>query len=248
LWGSQRWARARRPSHRAPGERAEPGDEPTIEDGVGHLVSVNVGRPREVEWFGRTVETAIWKAPVTGRVRAAGVNLDGDGQADLRVHGGADKAIYGYSVADYGWWSDELGHRVESGTFGENLTIDGVDLMAAVIGERWRVGSAILEVAQPRQPCFKLGIRMGDAAFVDRFDAANRLGAYLRIVGEGDVGAGDPVTLVERPSHGLRIADIAEAHRSHDPVLLAHLRDTPAVPDGWRDWAIRTLARTGARP
>jgi MOSC domain-containing protein YiiM len=216
------------------------------EYGVGRVVSVNVGLPRTVEWFGRTVETAIWKAPVAERVKVAGVNLAGDGQADLRVHGGADKAIYAYSVDDYRWWSHEPDRSIEPGTFGDNLTVDGLALMACVIGEHWRVGSTVLEVTQPRQPCFKLGIRMGDAGFVDRFDAANRLGAYLRIVEEGDIGSGDAVTVIERPSHGLTIADIAEAHHSHDPLLLVRLRDTPAVPDGWRDWAIRALARSAS--
>ncbi len=212
----------------------------------GALVSVNVGEPRDVEWFGRTVTTAIWKLPVGGRVAVRGVNLAGDGQADLRVHGGPDKAVYAYSIDDYRWWSAELGRTVEPGTFGENLTVAGIDLMACVIGERWTVGTTVLEVAQPRQPCFKLGIRMGDAGFVDRFDVADRLGAYLRIVADGDVGAGDSIAIAGPPAHGLRIADISEAHRSGDPDLLVRLRDTPDVPHGWRDWATRAINRTAA--
>ncbi len=210
----------------------------------GALVSVNVGEPRDIEWFGRTVTTAIWKLPVEGRVAMRGVNLVGDGQADLRVHGGPDKAVYAYSIDDYRWWSSELGQPVEPATFGENLTVAGIDLMACVIGERWTVGTAVLEVAQPRQPCFKLGIRMGDASFVDRFYAADRLGTYLRIIADGQVGAGDAIAVGERPVHGLRIADISEAHRSSDPSLLVRLRDTPAVPQAWRDWASRSLVRT----
>ena len=163
-----------------------------------HVVSVNVGLPRVVEWHGRNVETAIWKAPVEGRVPVRGVNVDGDGQADLRVHGGPDKAVYAYAVEDYAWWSDALGRTLAPGTFGENLTVEGIDLGALVIGTRWLVGSTELEVSQPRLPCFKLGIRMDDAEFVERFDEAARFGAYFRIVREGDVGAGDEITVVPR--------------------------------------------------
>ena len=160
---------------------------------LGTVTSVNVGEPRIVEWYGREVETAIWKAPVAGRIVVAGVNLAGDRQADLRVHGGPDKAVYAYAEEDYRWWSERLGHELGPGTFGENLTMRGVDLAAPVLGERWHVGSAVLEVRKPRQPCFKLGIRMGDAAFVKQFEAAGRLGRYFCIVGDGDIGAGDEV-------------------------------------------------------
>ena len=159
------------------------------------VVSVNVGRPRVVGWHGRQVETAIWKEPVAGRVAVRGENLIGDGQADRRVHGGRDKAVYSYAIEDYEWWSERLGRPLEPGTFGENLTVRGVDLSATEIGSRWRVGSACLEVTQPRFPCFKLGIRMGDAGFVQEFEQAARFGAYLRILEEGDVGAGDEVVV-----------------------------------------------------
>jgi len=161
-----------------------------------HVVSVNVGLPRVVEWHGRNVETAIWKAPVEGRVAVRGVNVDGDGQADLRVHGGPDKAVYAYAVEDYAWWSDALGRTLAPGTFGENLTVAGVDLSGAQVGSRWRVGTTLLEVTQPRFPCFKLGIRMGDAGFVEQFERAARFGAYFRIVEDGEVGAGDGIELV----------------------------------------------------
>ena len=160
-----------------------------------HVVSVNVGLPRVVEWFGREVETAIWKEPVDGRVAVRGVTVDGDGQADLRVHGGRDKAVYAFSVEDFAWWSEQLGRELGPGTFGENLTTEGIDLSAAAIGSRWRVGSAILEVTQPRFPCFKLGIRMGNAGFVKEFEHAARFGAYFRVVEEGDVGAGDEIVV-----------------------------------------------------
>ena len=169
-----------------------------------HVVSVNVGLPRVVEWHGRRVETAIWKEPVARRVAVRGVNLDGDGQADLRVHGGPDKAVYSYATEDYAWWSDALGRTLAPGTFGENLTFAGVDLSAIEIGSRWRVGTARLEVSQPRFPCFKLGIRMGDAAFVKEFERAERFGAYFRIVEDGDVGAGDVIELDTPAARGAR--------------------------------------------
>ena len=209
---------------------------------MAEVVSVNVGEVRTVDWFGRTVTTAIWKSPVDGRVAVRGVNLDGDDQADRRVHGGPDKAVYAYAVEDYEWWSQELGRELEPATFGENLTVVGVDLGELVIGSRWIVGTTELEVSQPRQPCFKLGIRMRDADFVDRFDAAARFGAYFRIVREGDVGAGDAITI--RPAEpGIRLAVLATVTRDADPELLRRIAADPAVPEGWRDWAGRHLAR-----
>ncbi len=209
---------------------------------MARVVSVNVGTVRTVEWHGRTVTTGIWKSPVAGRVAVRGVNLAGDVQADLRVHGGPDKAVYAYAVEDYEWWAHELGRALDPGTFGENLTVEGIDLGALVIGTRWRVGSAVLEVAQPRQPCFKLGIRMGDASFVDRFEEAARFGAYLRIVEEGDVGAGDAITVAAR-AEGITIVQLGSATGDADAGFLERVAAADAVPEGWRDWATRTLAR-----
>jgi MOSC domain-containing protein YiiM len=177
----------------------------------GRLVSVNTGAPAPLTAGRRTVESGIVKTPVEGRVRAEGVNIAGDRQADLIVHGGPDKAVYAYAVEDYHWWSAGLGVPLDPATFGENLTVGGVDVSGAVIGERWRVGTTLLEVAQPRLPCYKLGMRMGDPAFPARFAAANRPGAYLRIVEPGDVGAGDAIEVVDRPSHGVTIAEVSRA-------------------------------------
>ena len=142
-----------------------------VQGGEATLVSVNVGRPRSVEWRGRSVTTAIWKAPVAGAVAIRGVNLLGDDQADRRVHGGPDKAVYAYAVEDYEWWAATAG-PLGPGTFGENLTTRGIALGDCAIGDRWHVGGAVLEVAQPREPCFKLGIRMGDDGFPERFEVA----------------------------------------------------------------------------
>jgi MOSC domain-containing protein YiiM len=210
--------------------------------GVARVESVNVGATRTVEWHGRAVTTAIWKVPVEGRVSVRGVNVEGDDQADRRVHGGPDKAVYAYALEDYVWWSRELGRELGPGTFGENLTVSGIDLGAMVIGTRWHVGSAELEVTQPRQPCFKLGIRMGDAGFVDRFDAAERFGAYLRIVGEGDIGARDEIR-VDARRHGITVHELGVASRGSDAAFLERIAADPAIAEGWREWARRQRAR-----
>jgi len=185
----------------------------------------------------RQVTTAIWKEPVGGRVRVSGVNLEGDEQADRRFHGGSDKAVYAYALEDYRWWANELGAGLEPASMGENLTLAGVDVTHAVVGERWEIGSACFEVCQPRTPCFKLGLRLGDPRFPKRFAASGRPGAYLRIRGEGDVGADDDVRIVHRPSHGLTLAEVSRA-RSNDPVRLRRLLAVPELADGWVTWAI----------
>ncbi len=209
---------------------------------MGRVLSVNVGEVRVVEWHGRTVTTGIWKQPVDGRVAVRGVNLVGDDQADRRLHGGPDKAVYAYAIEDYEWWSRELGHEMAPGTFGENLTVEDIDLGALVIGTRWLVGSTELEVSQPRLPCFKLGTRMGDAEFVERFGEAARFGAYLRIVREGDIGAGDEITVMPR-ADGIRVVDLGRVTRAADVEFLERVAADDAVPEGWRDWASRQLAR-----
>jgi MOSC domain-containing protein YiiM len=217
-----------------------------LEDRVaskGVVHSINVGAPRIVPWGGRSVTSAIWKEPISGRVAVAGVNLVGDDQADRRVHGGPDKAVYSYSTEDYAWWSLELGTTLGPATFGENITTGGIDLTASVIGTRWHVGSAVLEVAQPRQPCFKLGMRMGDAQFVDAFGGAGRPGAYLRIIEEGEIGAGDAIVVAEVPAHGLTIADLDAAQHRASREQLERIVKIGAVPAGWRDWAERQLHR-----
>ena len=174
------------------------------------VVSVNVGAIREIEWRGGIVRTGIWKHSVDGPVLVSGVNLAGDDQSDRSVHGGRDKAIYAYAVEDYEFWSKTETFTIRPGLFGENLTVKGVDLSAALAGERWRVGATLLEVAQPRLPCYKLGIRVDDPRFVKRFQSALRPGAYLRILEEGAIEAGDTVRIVERPTHGETMRQMAK--------------------------------------
>jgi MOSC domain-containing protein YiiM len=202
------------------------------------ISAVNVGGPAEHEWLGHAVTTAIFKYPVSGRVAIAGVNITGDDQADRDVHGGPDKAVYAYAAEDTQWWEARLGRPLGPGAFGENLTTRGLDLTGAVVGERWRVGSAILEVSQPRLPCFKLGLRMADRHFPRRFAAAVRPGAYLRILGEGHVGAADTVEVVSRPAHGVTVGMVSRAYFD-DRSLVTRLLSAPELPKSWLDWAFQ---------
>jgi MOSC domain-containing protein YiiM len=202
-----------------------------------HILSVNVGAIREVEWRDELVTTAIWKFPVTGRVALRGVNFAGDDQADRTVHGGVDKAVYAYAREDYDYWRDAGLNEAGTALFGENLTTEGVDLSAVVSGEQWSVGSTILEAAQPRLPCFKLGIRVGDRHFPRRFFAALRMGAYFRVVKEGEVGAGDGIHVIGRPAHGVTLRDMAASLQ--DPGKATALLQITNLPAFWRHVATR---------
>ncbi len=206
----------------------------------GRLLSVNVGLPRRFEYQGRPAQSAIWKSPVEGRVAARGVNLAGDDQADRRAHGGPDKAVYAYAVEDLRWWADELGRPLEYGELGENLTTEGIDVNGALIGERWAVGTAVLEVSEPRVPCWRLGVRMNDKHFSRRFTEALRPGAYLRIVGEGALGAGDVIEVIERPGHGLTIRDVLRIY-AFDHAEVGQLLAVPAMSESWRAGAEERL-------
>jgi MOSC domain-containing protein YiiM len=183
----------------------------------GSVLSVNVAEIREVPRGGKMVPTGIWKVPVDGRVAVRGVNIEGDEQADRAVHGGPDKALYAYAREDTDWWERELERELPHGAFGENLTLRGVDVSGALIGERWRIGTVLLEVSEPRFPCWKLGVRFGDPRMLKRFSAALRPGAYLR------------------PDHDLTIADFARAYLD-DRDALPRLLEVPAVSKMWRDW------------
>jgi len=196
---------------------------------MSRLLSVNVGRPQQLSVRrGRPLMSAIGKAPVEGPVRVEGVNVAGDDQADRRVHGGPDKAVYAYALEEIRQWEDELGRPLGAAAFGENLTTEGIDVSGALVGERWRIGTTLLEVVQPRLPCFKLGLRMGDPAFVKRFALASRPGAYLRIVEEGELGAGDAVEVLDRPEHGVTIAMVSDAVFK-DRSLAARVLEAPQL-------------------
>ena len=196
------------------------------------MVSLNVGPVREVEWRGNVVATGIWKSPIDGRVALRGVNFDGDDQADRTVHGGPDKAVYAYSLEDYECWRTDEALDTTPALFGENLTVSGIDLSGCLVGERWSVGSAVLEVAQIRLPCFKLGIRLGDPRFPRRFQKFGRMGAYLRILEEGEVGAGDAIDVIHRPDHSVTLHDMLLA--LDDESRARELPRAGYLPEFWR--------------
>ena len=202
----------------------------------GRLAAVSTGRARQVGVRrGRPLMSAIHKSPVEGRLAAGPEGLDGDEQADLRVHGGPDKAVYAYAAEDTAWWEAELGRALGPGAFGENLTVEGLDVTGALIGDRWRVGSTELEVCQPRQPCSKLGIRFGDPLMVRRFAEAARPGAYLRVVVPGELGAGDAIEVVSRPPHDVSIGLVFRAIM-HDDALAAPAAAAPELPAPLAAW------------
>ena len=185
---------------------------PEAPSGDPRVQSVNVGPVREILWRERVVRTGIWKHPVGNRaIRVRRVNLDGDDQADRSLHGGPDKAVYAYAEEDYRYWADHEGIATSPGLFGENLTVQGLDLGSALVGERWRVGTVLLEVAQPRLPCFKLGVRLGNPRFPKHFLAVGRLGAYLRVLEEGEVRAGDAIQVLRPPQGGVSLRAMADS-------------------------------------
>jgi MOSC domain-containing protein YiiM len=214
---------------------------------VGKVLSVNVGSVREFEHGGRPARSAIWKSPAVGRIAARGVNLAGDDQADRQAHGGPDKVVYAYAVEDARWWAQEIGRPLAYGEFGENLTTEGIEMNEALVGERWQLGTLVLEVSEPRIPCWRLGVRMNDKMFPRRFTEALRPGAYFRLVVEGDVGAGDEIRLVERPDHDLTIRDVFRIYtRDHEEV--ERLLAVPQMSESWRRWAVDLLQRARGRP
>ena len=202
------------------------------------LLSVNVGQPRTVEWQGRMVETSIFKAPIAGPVVLRTLNLDGDRQADLSVHGGAHKAVYVYPSEHYDFWRGELpGVELPWGMFGENFTSAGL-LEDLQIGDRLRVGSAEVIVSEPRVPCYKLGIKFGRADMVKRFLASGRTGFYLMVAKEGMVQAGDAIELSSRAEQSVAVADVTRLYASKqpDPATLRRAVELEALSDAWRDF------------
>ena len=203
---------------------------------VGKVLSVNVGGVREFEYNGRIAKSAIWKSPVQDRIAIRGINLDGDVQADRKAHGGFDKAVYAYAIEDTRWWEKEIGRSLVYGQFGENLTTDGIEVNEALVGDLWQVGTAVLEVSEPRIPCWRLGVRMGDNMFPRRFAEAQRPGTYLRIIVEGHVGAGDEIRVVQRPDHNLTIRDVFRIY-TRDRHEVERLLAVPQMSESWRVWA-----------
>ncbi len=210
------------------------------------VVSVNVGLPREVVWNGLSVKTGIFKEPVDGRVRVRKLNIDGDRQADLTVHGGPDKAVYAYPAEHYDYGQSELpGMKLPRGMFGENFTIEGLLEDEINIGDRLRIGSAVFMVTQPRMPCYKLGVKFRREDFPRRFLKSGRTGFYFAVIEEGEAGAGDVIELIGRDENKVTVADITRlyAGRQQDPRLLQRAAKVEALPAEWRDYFVKQLEK-----
>ncbi|HEX8651921.1 MAG TPA: MOSC domain-containing protein [Pyrinomonadaceae bacterium] len=203
------------------------------------LISVNVARPRLVMWNHAPVSTGIFKEPVEGRVMLRELNLDGDRQADLTVHGGLTKAVYAYPVEHYEYWRRELPNMLlPYGMFGENFTTEGLDERSVEIGDRFRVGEAEVMVTEPRMPCYKLGIKFGRADILKRFLASGRSGFYFSVLREGEVGAGDQIELIERAESHVTVADITRlyTHGKDDLSGLRRAIEARALPESWKGY------------
>lgn len=214
------------------------------------IVSLNVGMPREVIWHGRSVETGIFKEPVAGRVALRTLNLDGDRQADLTVHGGEYKAVYCYPVEHYEYWKKELGRELPMAMFGENFTTEGLLEKDAHLGDRFRVGTAEVVVTQPRLPCYKLGIRFGADDMVKRFLASGRSGFYLAVTREGEVGAGDEIVRISRDANAVPVTEItrlyvAKRFAPDDLDSLRRIMKIDSVPEDWKGYFAERMEKTG---
>ena len=208
------------------------------------LLSVNVGLPREIEWKGKIVRTSIFKRPVAGRVRVSTLNVKGDQQSDLTVHGGPDKAVYAYPSEHYPFWRTELPDMdFPWGVFGENFTTAGLLEETVQIGDRFRVGSAEFVVTQPRMPCFKLGIRFNRSDMVKRFLQSGRTGFYFAVLKEGEVAAGDSIKLIEGDEHNIPVADVVNLYRGDagNQDLLRRVSELASLPNSWREYFRKRL-------
>jgi MOSC domain-containing protein YiiM len=215
------------------------------------LVSVNCGLPREVELHGRIVTTSIFKEPIEGRIALRRLNLDGNRQADLSVHGGKDKAVYCYPVEHYQFWKTELpGRELPMGAFGENFTVEGLFENAVRIGDRFLIGSAEVVVTQPRLPCYKLGIRFESDDMVKRLLSSGRTGFYLAVTREGKVGANDEIISLSQDPVAISVSDIFRLYvaKNYGPEDVRALRKALAVeafPDSWKEYFEEKVQRLG---
>jgi MOSC domain-containing protein YiiM len=208
------------------------------------LVSLNVSLPREVEWKGNTIRTGIFKSAVTGPRMLSRLNVDGDAQADLSVHGGIYKAVYGYPVEHYDYWQKQLPETdLPWGAFGENFTTQGFLEEQIYIGERFKIGTAEVQVTEPRLPCHKLGMRFGRMDMVKRFLVSRRTGFYFSVVEPGFVEAGDVFERTYRPTHNITVADITRVYvfEQDDLITIQRIIQIPELSNGWRDYFCQKL-------
>jgi MOSC domain-containing protein YiiM len=218
------------------------------EDAVMRLLSVNVSQPKEVRQNGKIITTGIFKESVPGRVMLRALNLDGDGQADLNAHGGVHKAAYAYSIENYEYWKRELGRDdFRYGQFGENFTVEGMLEDVVHLGDVFRVGGAMVQISEPRAPCAKLALKMGLPQFPKRFLASERVGFYLRVLREGEVGAGDVIEQVEAEPERMTVRQFV--HLAYfDEGNLEGVRRALRIrglPPDWREWLEDVLAKAG---
>jgi MOSC domain-containing protein YiiM len=210
------------------------------------LISVNVGLPREISWRGKIVTTGIFKEPIKGSVMLRTLNIDGDKQADLSVHGGVSKAVYAYPVQHYEFWKSELPNmKLPYGMFGENFTIEGLREETVNIGDRFRLGAAEIVVTEPRMPCYKLGLKFGRADMVKRFLTSCRTGFYFAVLQEREVKAGDTIKLLSRDGDGITVADITRlyAFERDDLPRLRRVVQVEALSDSWRGYFQHQIER-----
>lgn len=207
------------------------------------VLSVNVGKPREVTWKGEKVRTGIFKEPVSGPVVVRTLNLDGDQQADLSVHGGIEKAVYVYPSEHYPEWQKELQRELSWGMFGENLTTEGLLEDSVMIGDRIKIGSAEFEVRQPRMPCYKLAVKFQRDDILKLFLMSRRSGFYLSVLKEGQLEAGDSIQWISRDQHKLRVIDITTLYTSEktNQALLKRAISVEALPESWRNHFLKQL-------
>src|SRR5215213_4241698 len=249
--GRRRWRAGEAPQSRVQGHDGDVVDAGLADPPVaGRLLAVSVGRPLDVTWRGRVVRTAIWKSPVADRRWVGRLNVDGDGQADLMGHGGAHRAVFVYQQQSYAYWEGQLGRSLaEWGTFGENLTVDGLADDEVRIGDRLGCGTAVFEVTQPRVTCFKVGIRLDEPRMPALLTGHGRPGFYLRVLQEGDVGAGDDIRVLHRDPQGMtvrRVSDLLYTADRDESSLRAAL-GIPALSEGWK-WSFQQLLAAGSGP
>jgi MOSC domain-containing protein YiiM len=208
------------------------------------LISLNVGLPREVEFEGNLIKTGIYKNPTEGRIALRRLNLDGDRQADLSVHGGPDKAVYSYPSEYYPFWRDQYPNiEMNWGMFGENFTTSGLFEDEVNVGDEFEIGSSKLVAVQPRMPCFKLGVKFGTVTVIRKFFASEKPGVYFRVLREGEVAAGDEIKMIKRDEHNITIKDIMKLYTTEksNTEKIKKAVNIPALPESWRSFFVEQL-------